>query len=141
MNRRQDPELDARRRIEEATESMRARFEELRSYVEDVRQRLDLEARIAAHPLAAVGIAFALGAVLGLGSKRRVVPEEPVRRGLGGAVVAGVTALAMRVAKDAAIRQLADATRGWLHRQYGMEASDSERAASRDPSVEPFLEH
>jgi len=141
MNRKQDPELDARRRIEEATEAMRSHVEELGRRFHDVRQRIDLESRIAARPLTAVGIAFALGAVLALGGRRRAAPEEQVQRGLGGAVIAGITAIAMRVAKDAAIRQLADAARRWLHEQYGTNVPDSEREASRDPSVEPFLEH
>ena len=89
-----------------------------------------LEAKIAAHPLTAIAIAFAAGAVVALAN--RANDAAPARRTLGGALAGSLGALAMGVLRTAVLEQVSDAAKSWF---------DSEDAASRDRSVEPFLEH
>ena len=118
--------------IEEARASLIARIEELGRRLHDVRARLDIAAYITAHPLASVGIAAAAGALLGM--RRRVRREaETVQRGFAGMVAAGVGALALRVAKEIAFKQVADAARGWW--------SSREAGASHEPQMETYFEH
>lgn len=105
-------------------------FEELRRRLEDGTHELDQ--RIAEHPFSAVGIAFALGAVFALAPRP---PAPDTKRTLGGAMAAAITALAIRGVKAYAWSRLSSSARGL----FGTSAR--ERAASRDRSVEAFLEH
>ncbi|HWU89482.1 MAG TPA: hypothetical protein VN253_19610 [Kofleriaceae bacterium] len=91
----------------------------------------DVEARIIAHPLAAVGAAFALGLLAGLrgGRIRAAESPRPFRSAL-----TGVTGLAMNVARDYVLREAADAARRWWERRNGGVPGD-------DPNLEAFLEH
>lgn len=111
--------------------------DEAEGLIAELRQRLqdgthELDDRITAHPFTAVGLAFALGAVFALAPRE---PAPDVRRTLSGAVVAGLTALAIRGVKAYAWSRLSSTARGL----FG--ASARERAASRDRSIESFLEH
>lgn len=128
----------AEQRVAEAKDSLWARLEALGERLGEVRQQLDLEGRIIAHPLAAVGIAFALGAGLGAIRRRRSQPEIE-KPGLSHAIAAGAGALAMRLGKEYALRRLAHAAKDYMERHGAV--SRRERTASRDRSVEPFLEH
>lgn len=119
-------------RLDEARASLIARIEELGRRMHAVRARLDISAHIAAHPLAAVGAAAAVGALLGL-RRRAARRSDAVERSFAGAVVAGVGALALRVAKEIAFKEVADAARGWW--------SSREAAASHDPQMEMYFEH
>ena len=118
-------------RLDEARASLIARIEELGRRLHAARERFDLPAHIVAHPLAAVGIAFAAGALLGI-SRRRPAKADS-ERSLAGVVAAGVGALALRVGKEIAFKQAADYARGWW--------SAREAAASREPEMETFLAH
>lgn len=96
------------------------------------------EARITANPFAAVGVAFAAGALIGLVSGRG---EKTVSQRIFGAAVAGLVSLGVRAAKDYALREAADAAWKWWGRRRAGTTSTSEPRTSKDPNVETFLEH
>ena len=92
---------------------------------------------IAAHPLALVGAAFALGALVGMGTRR---PGRAAAPRIGSAAIAGLAAFAIQAAKDFAVREATEAAmRWWERRRQGASASESE--ASEESNVEAFLEH
>lgn len=127
------------RKVERAKESLMARVDELGRRIKDARDKFDIKAHIAAHPLIAVGAAFALGALVGIpgGSRRSSAgPDDQVRRSVGAVVATGIAGIAIRIAKDFAVRQLAGVAKNWWENQ-----GTSEVTASRDPSVEAFLRH
>jgi len=124
---------DADRRAETAKASLRSRLHELERRYAEAKDKLDLGARIAQHPRAAVGIALGVGALLGLlgGGRKSVADGE---RTFGGTVMAALGAFAIKMLKDAALHEGAEMAKGWW-------ADRTERDASSDPSVEAFLEH
>jgi ElaB/YqjD/DUF883 family membrane-anchored ribosome-binding protein len=83
------------RRIEEAKASLVERLDELARRLREARRKVDVPAHIAAHPFIAVGAAFALGALLG-SRRKRVRHPVAAERGIGGALVAALRALAMK---------------------------------------------
>jgi len=89
-----------------------------------------LEAKIAAHPLIAIAVAFAAGAMVALA--KRANDAAPTRRTIRGAIAGSLGALAMSVLRTAVLEQVSDAAKSWF---------GSGDAASRAPSVEAFLEH
>jgi hypothetical protein len=95
----------------------------------------ELEARISAHPLAAVAIALCAGAVVALA--RRNTRDAAPRRTIGSAIIGGISALAMGVVKDALLGQLSGAAKSWLDLEGTMSAAP---CARREPT-ESFLEH
>jgi hypothetical protein len=119
-------------RVEELKATVTSKMDELRNRFSGL-NREELEAKIVANPWPAVGGAFALGLVIALGRGRK----EPKKRSLGGMVVAGVGAVAVRLLKSYAISQLGDAAKNWM----AGDESPTERVASKDPAVESFLEH
>ncbi len=130
------PRTDPERQIEQARASLVAHLGELRRRFKSTREQLDVRAKISAHPLPAVGVAFALGALLGLmrgGGRKR----EPGEAGLGRAVLAALGALGVRLAKELATRRAADAAHAWWERRQ--QAASSEVRTSYEPGVEPFL--
>jgi hypothetical protein len=129
------PRTDPERQIEQARESLVAHLGELGQRFKSVRTRLDLRAKIAAHPLPSVGVAFALGALLGMrGGGKRGEADQP---GFGRLALAALGALGVRLAKELAMRRAADAARGWWERRQ--QAASSEFRTSYEPGVEPFL--
>jgi hypothetical protein len=62
--------------IARAKESLMARMEELNRRFQSAKHKLDLEAHIAAHPIASVGVALAAGLLLGSHGARRFVVEH-----------------------------------------------------------------
>jgi len=133
-----EPRSDPDRQIEDARASLVEHIGELGRRFKVARARLDISAQIAARPLLAVGAALALGALLGLrgGSRRE---REPGEGGLGSAVMAGLAALAVRAAKELAMRGATEAARHWWEQHQ--QASASEARTSYDPHMEPFLRH
>jgi hypothetical protein len=119
------------RRVDEARESMVARIEELGRRLHNARERLDVQRYIVAHPLIAVGAAFALGAVLGFvgGGKRG---KSADKRGLGGTLAAAVGTLVMAGLKEIAVHQ--------IRRQFEG-GRDREAEASSEPELESFFKH
>ncbi|CAN5811462.1 hypothetical protein BH11MYX3_BH11MYX3_11480 [soil metagenome] len=127
---------EADERAERAKDSLTDRIEELSRRFRGAKNMVDIEAQIAQHPWPAVGVALALGALAGLagghGSK-----EPALDRSFGGALLAGVGAVALRVLKSYAFSKFADAAKGWVDERAGT----TEKVASRDPSVEAFFRH
>ena len=116
---------ETERRVEEARASLIARIEEIGRRVRSVRERIDVERYIVAHPLVAVGAAFAAGVALAAlgGRKRSGERATGLRAVIGSLAVAGV--------KEIAMHQL----RGWL------DPASAQAATSRQPEVESFLAH
>ncbi|MEJ7596522.1 MAG: hypothetical protein WKG01_01325 [Kofleriaceae bacterium] len=103
--------------------------------MKEAKQKFDIKAHISSHPLVAVGAALALGALLGIpGSDGSPSHDSETKRGLGGAAMAGIAGLLIRIAKDVAVRQLTGVAKDWMGGQeHGADAS-------RDPSVEALLQ-
>ena len=109
-----DPAVaEAVRRVEQAKASLRARVAVLERRLGDVRARIDLPGQIRRHPLPAVGIAFALGALVGGRGRaaRRAAPPvapalAPRPRTLGSMALAIVSGLAFQLLRELAIGQL-----------------------------------
>jgi hypothetical protein len=97
-----------------------------------------VETKIVANPLASVGVAFAVGVLAGLRGGRA---KETAGQRIFGAAVAGLAGLAVRAAKDYALREAADAAWKWWGRHRAGMTSTSEVRTSKEPSVETFLEH
>ena len=131
---------EAGERVERAKASLLARVELLKQKLVDARGKVDLRAQIAAHPLPAVGIAFALGILAGLQrtpTNTSVGATVTGGRTLSGTVLAGVAAVGLRLLREVAIGQLGHVARQWWIEHGG----SSEESASHQPDVEPFLEH
>ena len=95
----------------------------------------DLEAKITAHPLAAIAIAFAAGAITGLAGGRATREAAPTKRTIRSLLLGSVSAIVMGMIRSAVIEHLSGAAKSWL---------DPEGAASRGRSPDPlesFLEH
>jgi hypothetical protein len=121
--------------IEEARASLVAHLSELRHRLVAARARVDLPAKIAARPLAAVGAAFALGALLGMrggGGRRRGEPSEHRFTRL---IFATLGALAMRAGKELALREATEAAHRWWERR---QAASSEGQTSYERGGEPL---
>lgn len=134
MEVRTDPD----RHIEDARASLVAHLGELGRRFRTARAQLDVPAHISSHPLPAVGVAFAVGALLGMrGAAKRRDPDAG--GGLVRAAFAGLLALGFRAAKDLAMRRFADVAQDWwMQRQQG---SSSEYRTSYNRGVEPFFDH
>ncbi|MBA3464374.1 MAG: hypothetical protein H0T46_30765 [Deltaproteobacteria bacterium] len=126
-------------RYDDLKTSVASKMDELRSRLSGVNREM-IEAKIVAHPWPAVGGALALGVLVALGGHRPKAPEQEVKRTMGGAVVAAVGAVAIRMLKSYAISQLGDAAKNWLGANDA-KVSSTERAASNDPATSSFLEH
>jgi hypothetical protein len=105
--------VEADRRVEQAKASLRARMAVLERRLGDVRDRIDLPTQIRRHPLPAVGIAFALGALVGARGRaagRAAPPPAPVLvarpRTLGSMALAVVSGLAFQLLRELAIGHL-----------------------------------
>jgi hypothetical protein len=92
----------------------------------------DLETKITAHPLAAIAIALAAGAVVGLAGGRSKNDAARTKRTIGSVIVGGVSAIVMGMIRSIVVEHLSGAAKSWL---------GPENMASRDPSIESFLEH
>lgn len=107
-----DPAIaDADRRVERAKASLRSRFEQLERRFVGVRDRLDVPEHIRRHPLPAVGIALALGALAG---RSRRATNGTAERSLGGAAVAMAASLALRIVRELVIAQLGVTAKRYL---------------------------
>ena len=136
------PRTDPDRLIEDARASLVAHLGELGRRFRTARARLDVPAQIAARPLASVGAAFALGALLGLRGGRKHAAPEAEESGLPRAIATLLGALAVRLVKEVAMYGATEAARGWWQGREARGApSMSEVRTSYDASIEPFLEH
>ncbi len=124
---------DADERAERAKDSLTERIDELSRRFRGAKNMMNVEAQIVEHPWPAVGVALALGALAGMAGSGQNTPAP--ERSLGGAVIAGVGAVALRLLKSYAFSKLADAAKGWADER----GDTSQKIASRDPSVEAFF--
>jgi hypothetical protein len=108
---------EADRRVEQAKASLRARIAVLERRLGDVRDRIDLPEQVRRHPLPAVGIAFALGALAGHRVAR--VASQVTERSFGGAVLGALGAIGLRIAREVAVMQLGRAARRWIDDHEG----------------------
>lgn len=138
MDTDQEDVESADRRAETAKASLLRRLHELERRVTVARDKLDIGSKIAAHPRAAVGIAFGAGLLLGLmrrTASARAAAVASGERPLSSAIIAALGALAVQGLKELVFSEGAEIAKTWW-------ADRTERDASRDPrSVEPFLEH
>ena len=127
------------RQVADARASLRAHVEELGRRIKDAKQKLDIKAHIAAHPRAAVGIAFAVGALLAFpkkGGKPKEANKAEVKGGIAGAIVAAMGTLAFTLVKNVAMHQLSGMASDWWDQRREME-----NGVSRERDIESFLEH
>ena len=132
-----DAVREADERVERAKASLLARLDLLKQRLVDAKEKVDLRAQITAHPLSAVGVAFALGMLAGRRRTPTITPASAAQRTLVGTALAGVAAVGLRLLREVAIGQLADVARQWWIEHGG----SAEERASRERAVEPFLEH
>jgi hypothetical protein len=114
--------VEADRRVEQAKASLRARMAVLERRLGDVRDRIDLPEQIRRHPLPAVGIAFALGALVGGRGHRHdraaLAPAFGGRpRTLGSMALAVVSGLTFQLLRELAIGQLRRTADRWWSEQ------------------------
>lgn len=146
-----DPTVaEADRRVERAKASLLARVEVLKHKLGDVKHQVSVQAQIAKHPLPAIGIAFAVGALVALGRPRRAHPREaveqalttlPKERSLGKLAFGAIATFGLRMLRELAVAQLGNAAKQWWVEQGRGTESRTEHDASRTPDIEPFLEH
>jgi hypothetical protein len=129
--------VEADRRAERARASLRSRFAELEHRFGDVRERLDVAEHIRHHPWPAVGIALALGALAGGRGGARSAVAATTERSLGGAALAGLAAIGLRVAREIVLTQLARGARQWIEERGGsaepIDADELRAAPGRPP--------
>lgn len=89
--------------------ALRDRFDEL---TERLRE-LDLRGRIAASPWPVVGAAALLGAWFAFAPKREPRIRSETRTRLADVAIAALSAIALRMARDAALRQAGAIARRW----------------------------
>ena len=108
-----DPVIaEADRRVERAKASLRARLATLEHRLGDVRDRLDVAGQVRRHPLPAVAIALAIGALAGRRGARSV-SAGVAERSLGATAMAAIGAIGLRIVREIAISQLSRAARQW----------------------------
>ena len=132
-----DPSVqEADERATRAKESLLSRVEELKQRFTDAKHRFDPQEQIARHPIPAIGLAFALGVIAGLGRSRRA--PDGARSSLAGAAIAGLATVGLKIVREAAMAQLGRAAHDWWSAR---EAASRTEAGARMPDAEPFLEH
>lgn len=132
---------EADRRVERAKASLLARVELLKHKIGDAKHQLDFKAQIANHPLPAIGIAFAIGALAAMSGRPSAPRAEhaPGERSLTGAALGALAAFGLRIARELAIGQLGNVAKQWWAAQDGSTAPAA--PAARVADIEPFLEH
>jgi hypothetical protein len=77
-------------------------------------QRLDLDEQLDQHPWQIVGVAALLGAYVGFAPLRRPPPADAsVRDKLRAIALSGMGALALRLAREAALRHVGEIAKQW----------------------------
>lgn len=136
--------VEADRRVERAKASLRARVAILERRLGDVRDRIDLPAQIRRHPLPAIGIAFAFGALVG-GRGRRTTHRGVASpsaaaiiakpRTLGGTALAVLSALGVQFVRELALGAVRRTAQQWW-----LEQSESPDEHVASPGLDPHTE-
>lgn len=131
--------VEADRRVEQAKASLRARIAVLERRLGDVRDRIDLPEQVRRHPLPAVGIAFALGALVGgrgraagratLAAAPAFAPRPRTLRSMALTVVSG---LAFELVRELAIGRLRRTAERWWS-EHGEELDEPASAHGLAP--------
>ena len=101
-------------RLEEEASGIKQRLGQLGRKI----KRVDLRSRIVDHPFPAIGIAIGVGALIGLAR------PMPKRGRVSGAAVALLSTIGFRLAREAAMVQLAQYAKGLLSKeQQGTQAN------------------
>jgi len=130
-----DPTVqEADERAERAKASLLARASALKDKLTDVRDKLDLPAKITKYPLPAVGLAFVLGMIAG---RLRTRSAAPPPRSLTGAAFAALAGFGLRLVRDAALVKLSHAAQDWWTEQHAVRPA-SEAQVARAPGGEPM---
>lgn len=136
-------------RVERAKASLLSRVELLKHKITDAKDRFDVPAQIARHPLPAVGVAFALGVAAGLGrgsaGSSSSTASGPGDRSLRSAAFTALAAIGLRLVREVALGKLSQVARQWWldheHAASTASGASAEDGASRLRDIEPFLEH
>jgi hypothetical protein len=129
-----DPSVqEADLRSARAKESLLARVEQLKDRFTEAKHRFNPQEQIVRHPIPAVGLAFALGVIIGLRGRRSA---DDTRSSLTGAALAGLATVALRVVREAAMAQLGRAAHDWWAAREEAEGDNP-----RTVDVDPRLEH
>jgi len=108
------------------------RFAEIRERLEGLLERIDLRAQIEAHPWELVGAAALLGAWVGFDPPRvRERETSGIRGRIGEALVTAAGALAIRLAREAAFRQVAGIAKRWWDESAGSEVGADSKPEAR----------
>ena len=134
--------VEADRRVEQAKASLRARIAVLERRIGDVRDRIDLPEKVRRHPLPAVGIAFALGALVGgrgrAAGRDRPTPAVPAfaprPRTLRSMAMTVVSGLAFELVRELAIGRLRRTAERWWS-EHGGELDESASAHELTPDT------
>ena len=81
-------------------------------------KKIEVRESIVDHPFAAIGIAAGIGAIIGLA---RPMPE---RSKIGALVMAGISALGMRVIREAAMRHIGGMAKDWITGQQSVHGGE-----------------
>ena len=136
MDTTEDPE----QRVADAKASLEANLRALGRRLKRARFRVDPRMRIAAHPLAAAGFAFAFGALLGMVGRprrRRPAAAPPARTTTTrSAVLGALGALVVRFAREAAFARVGSvAKRMWAQSAPGAQPARADAAGARDEAL------
>lgn len=133
--------VEADRRVEQAKASLRARIADLERRLGDVRDRIDLPEQVRRHPLPAVGIAFALGALVGgrgRAAGRAAPPATPAfaprPRTLRSMALTVVSGLAFELVRELAIGRLRRVAEHWWS-EHGGELDEPASEPDRAPDT------
>jgi hypothetical protein len=134
--------VEADRRVEQAKASLRARIAVLERRLGDVRDRIDLPEQVRRHPLPAIGIAFALGALVGgrgRAAGRAASPAPPAfaprPRTLRSMALTVVSGLAFELVRELAIGRLRRTAERWWS-EHGGELDEPASAHGLAPDTQ-----
>ncbi len=94
-------------------------------------KKIEVRESIVDHPFAAIGIAAGIGAIIGLAR------PMPNRSRVGSLVMAGLSALGMRMIRQAAMEHLGGMARDWLAGQHGQSGTSASSTTGSSASFSP----
>jgi hypothetical protein len=114
-----------------AQASLGERFVEIRDRIERLIEQIDLRGQLQAHPWELVAGAALLGAWVGF-EPPRVHDSKKVRGRLAGALLSAAGAVAIRLAREAAFRQIGEIAKRWWEESGSKVGANGESEARRE---------